>query len=368
MWGAKPVTEITRRDVVKVVEFIADRGAKYQAHNVLGHVRAFFNWAINRGIYGLETSPCDRLKPAALIGERAPRQRVLSDAEIAALWRVTGGQAPDNQMIEFYPFGPLYRLLLLTGQRKAEVAGARWREFDSTRSFGPCRPSASNPTPRTWCRSPTMPWRCCRRCRGSRAATFCSRHAGRQKAGERLCRARRSASTPRCKGSRRRAGALRHPRPSPHRANALSALRVPEPVAEMVIGHARRDWPASMTSTATSTRCARRWSCGRARLRDIVEPPPENVSGSRRGRDGKAQGMEPQPAARSPKSRGDDYLRRKSAPYRVRAPAPLAAGARHGKPVTRYGPRPLAQLTGSSASGGDCRGRGRKPLSPRYTR
>lgn len=121
-WRNKPVTEITRRDVVRMVDEIKDRGALYQAHNVFGHVRTFFNWAIDRDIYGITTSPCDRLRPARVIGAKAPRQRVLTDAEIAALWRAAGRLG--------YPIGPLYRLLVLTGQRKGEVAGASWREFD----------------------------------------------------------------------------------------------------------------------------------------------------------------------------------------------------------------------------------------------
>src|SRR5262249_47386270 len=96
--------------------------APYLAHNVLAHARSLFNWAINRGTYGLETSPCDRLKPAALIGPKQPRQRTLNDIELAALWQSSERLG--------YPFGPLYKLLLLTGARKSEVAGAHWQEFD----------------------------------------------------------------------------------------------------------------------------------------------------------------------------------------------------------------------------------------------
>ena len=62
-WGERPVTSITREDVVILVEAIARRPAPYTAHIVLGHARSLFNWAINRGAYGLETSPCDRIKP-----------------------------------------------------------------------------------------------------------------------------------------------------------------------------------------------------------------------------------------------------------------------------------------------------------------
>ena len=35
----------------------------------LGHLRTLFNWAIARGIDGVDRSPCDRLRPAAVIGK-----------------------------------------------------------------------------------------------------------------------------------------------------------------------------------------------------------------------------------------------------------------------------------------------------------
>jgi integrase len=121
-WGKLPITEITRHDVVAMVDEIVDRGARYQAHNVLGHARKLFNWAIGRGAYGLEASPCDRLRPADVIGRKAVRTRILTDQELRALWSATDRLG--------YPYGPILRLLLLTGQRKSEVAEAVWPEFD----------------------------------------------------------------------------------------------------------------------------------------------------------------------------------------------------------------------------------------------
>ncbi len=44
-----------------VIDAAVLRGASYQAHNLLGHVRRLFNWAIARGVYGLDRSPCDRM-------------------------------------------------------------------------------------------------------------------------------------------------------------------------------------------------------------------------------------------------------------------------------------------------------------------
>jgi integrase len=121
-WGDRPITDITQHDVVAVIDEAVDRGSPYQAHNLLGYVRTLFNWAIGRGVYGLERSPCDRLKPKQVIGQKLARQRILNEAEIKALWTATEKIG--------YPYGPLVRLLLVTGQRKSEVAEARWREFD----------------------------------------------------------------------------------------------------------------------------------------------------------------------------------------------------------------------------------------------
>jgi integrase len=121
-WGDRPITDITQHDVVAVIDEAVDRDAPYQAHNLLGHVRTLFNWAIGRGVYALERSPCDRLKPKQVIGQKLARQRILNDAEIKALWAA-------SEKVR-YPYGPLFRLLLITGQRKSEVAEARWGEFD----------------------------------------------------------------------------------------------------------------------------------------------------------------------------------------------------------------------------------------------
>jgi integrase len=121
-WGDRPITDISAHDVVTVIDAAVQRGAEYQAHNLLGHVRRLFNWAIGRDIYGLDRSPCDRMRPQDVIGKKALRTRVLEDVELSALWRATAKLG--------YPDGPFYRMLLLTGQRKSEVAGARSSEFD----------------------------------------------------------------------------------------------------------------------------------------------------------------------------------------------------------------------------------------------
>ena len=56
-WGDKPIGEITRRDVVTLVEAIDDRPAPIYAQLVFAHARSLFNWAINRGITVSSTRP-----------------------------------------------------------------------------------------------------------------------------------------------------------------------------------------------------------------------------------------------------------------------------------------------------------------------
>jgi integrase len=106
---------------------VVDRGAPYQAHNLFTTGKRLFAWAIDQQVYGLESSPFDRLKPKAIIGKKEFRTRILSDDELRALWRATRRLG--------YPYGPLFRMLALTGQRKSEVAEARWSEFDLSRKL-----------------------------------------------------------------------------------------------------------------------------------------------------------------------------------------------------------------------------------------
>ncbi len=122
VWGDRPISEISRRDVVKLLEKVVDEDRPYIAHHLLAYLSKLFNWAIVRDVYGLNASPITRGMAKEIIGARKPRQRVLSDSELRELWRATE-EMP-------YPFGPFVRMLLVTGQRLREVANAKWSEFD----------------------------------------------------------------------------------------------------------------------------------------------------------------------------------------------------------------------------------------------
>ena len=120
--GSRPVGTLVRADIQQVIEDLVARGATTSAHNYLAVVRSMFNWAVDTEKYGLETSPCDRIKPKRLIGERRKRSRFHSDDELTVIW-------PAAERLG-YPFGPVINLLILTGKREAEVAKAKRGEFD----------------------------------------------------------------------------------------------------------------------------------------------------------------------------------------------------------------------------------------------
>ncbi|MDJ1633210.1 tyrosine-type recombinase/integrase [Rhizobium rhizogenes] len=118
----RPISGVTKKDIMTVIDDAINRGSPSMAHTLLAHVRMFFNWAIDSGKYGIESSPCDRIKPKAVIGKKPKRKRVLTDIEIAAVWEATDRMG--------YPFGPIFKLLLLSGLRLREVASMPYGEFD----------------------------------------------------------------------------------------------------------------------------------------------------------------------------------------------------------------------------------------------
>jgi integrase len=121
-WRNRPITEITRRDAVELIEGIADKGSRHQARKTFAAASKLFKWAVHRSTYGLEQSPCAGIDAKELLGEFEPRARVLSDDELRLVWRATKKLR--------YPFGTLVRALMLSGQRLRELSDARWDEID----------------------------------------------------------------------------------------------------------------------------------------------------------------------------------------------------------------------------------------------
>jgi integrase len=115
--SGKPIGDITRREIRELLERIVDRGSPSHANHVLSYLRAALNWAVSNDI--IERNPCEGLRKPS---QPVERDRALSDDEIRIFWAGCDRIA--------FSFGPFFKLLLLTGQRRGELAGARWSEFD----------------------------------------------------------------------------------------------------------------------------------------------------------------------------------------------------------------------------------------------
>jgi integrase len=111
----KSVHDITRKEVAaRLTEIKKERGGG-AANRARATLSAMFTWAVKEG--EIEHNPVAKTnKPA----EEKPRDRVLSDAEIAAIWKHAG--AGD--------FGAIVRLLILTAQRRDEVGHMLRSEID----------------------------------------------------------------------------------------------------------------------------------------------------------------------------------------------------------------------------------------------
>lgn len=114
--GDMPIEAVRKRDLIAVIDRVVDR-APVRANRVLAHTKRLFRWAAARDL--IEVNPASNIeKPTA---ERA-RDRVLSDAELMAVWNAAGrvGGA----------YGAGVRLLMLTGARVAEIFEAKWTEIE----------------------------------------------------------------------------------------------------------------------------------------------------------------------------------------------------------------------------------------------
>ena len=133
-WRTRELASITRRDVVVLLDAIAaceapdgrpatkrkdarPAGGPVAANRVLAAVRALYNWALSRDM--VEANPCALVKPP---GEETRRERTLTADEIKDVWAASLGLSA--------PFGDFFRMALLTGQRRSEVAGMQWADVD----------------------------------------------------------------------------------------------------------------------------------------------------------------------------------------------------------------------------------------------
>ena len=96
-----------------------DKFAPVAANRTLSALKTAFSWRVKRDTKTFPKSPCDEVeKPSP----ETERDRVLTDKELKLVWR-----AADQTNT---PFGSMVKLLILTGQRRGEVANMTWEEID----------------------------------------------------------------------------------------------------------------------------------------------------------------------------------------------------------------------------------------------
>ena len=115
-WVDRPARHVTPAEAVAALDRVASERGPGAARSAYAMARAMFGWAIGRQM--LEINPFGTIQAPPMVKDR---DRVLSDAELGAVWNAAGGRA--------WPMGDFFRMLILTMQRREEVAAMRWAEL-----------------------------------------------------------------------------------------------------------------------------------------------------------------------------------------------------------------------------------------------
>lgn len=118
VFGGRRLGEIKPREVDKLLGEIAER-APVTANRTLAAFRKLCNWAASPRVGLVASSPCAGVENPTVENSR---DRVLADDELRLVWLALERVG--------WPFGPVGRLLILTGARRSEVAEMRWSEVD----------------------------------------------------------------------------------------------------------------------------------------------------------------------------------------------------------------------------------------------
>lgn len=118
-WGRRKAKSVTRRDVIKLIDQVMDRGSPIAANRTLGLIRQIFKFGVQRDI--LDASPAVAIdKPA----KEKRRDRVLSEDETRTFWHgLDKASMGEDLRIAL-------KLCLVTAQRRAEITGVHRSEID----------------------------------------------------------------------------------------------------------------------------------------------------------------------------------------------------------------------------------------------
>ena len=118
VWHDRQISEITRADIKELLRVKA-RTAPIMANRLKALISKIFTWALKEEI--INSSPAMSLDMPGGSERDRQRERNLSADEIRVVWAAFD-KLP-------YPYGPAFKLLLITGQRRSEVGGMRWSEI-----------------------------------------------------------------------------------------------------------------------------------------------------------------------------------------------------------------------------------------------
>ena len=107
--------KILRASVAKRLSEIGEESGPFAANRARAYLSGFFSWAVEQGF--VEDNP---VRGTGRIAKEVTRDRVLSDAELRLIWEHSGSGE----------YGVIVKLLLLTGQRREEIAAMQWDELD----------------------------------------------------------------------------------------------------------------------------------------------------------------------------------------------------------------------------------------------
>jgi integrase len=116
-WCERAFVELRRSDAAQLLDYVEDRHGPHQADVVLAVLRAAANWLRDRE--DSYAPPFGGMRSRVALQDRK-RSRILSDAEIRAVWQAADAAGS---------YGALIKLLLLCGQRRDKVRTMRWSDI-----------------------------------------------------------------------------------------------------------------------------------------------------------------------------------------------------------------------------------------------
>ena len=117
----RPVDQVTKRELVAVIDGIAAAGTPHGASNTLRYLQTSYRFGLERDL--IQHNPIERVRPPAAI---VSRDRVLSDDELRRVWHAAGTLQPQ--------WTAMVRMMILTGQRRTEVGRMSFDELAPDRS------------------------------------------------------------------------------------------------------------------------------------------------------------------------------------------------------------------------------------------